>query len=113
MPEIPSPSLTVLEVISPNGSRSAINVVNTPFMIGRGKEGNNLPLDDQRISRQCAALLSEDGRYFLKDRGHRGGLFVNGEQITNRSLKRRSLASTCTRRPISRWGPRRGSPACT
>ncbi len=64
MPEVPPPSLTVLEVISPNSSRSAINVVSTPFLIGRGTEGNNLPLDDPRISRQCAALLSEGGRYF-------------------------------------------------
>ena len=36
MPEVPPPSLTVLEVTSPNSSTSAINVVQTPFFIGRG-----------------------------------------------------------------------------
>jgi serine phosphatase RsbU (regulator of sigma subunit) len=49
--------------------------------MGRGETGNHLQFADNRISRQCAAIISEDGSYRLEDRGHRRGVFVNGKKI--------------------------------
>ena len=71
----------VLEVISPDGARKYVRVTQTPFLIGRGAEtGNHLQLTDRRISRNCAAIVTEANRYYLEDRGARRGVFVNGEK---------------------------------
>ena len=77
----------VLEVISPDGARKYVRVAQTPFLIGRGAEtGNHLQLTDRRISRNCAAIVTEANRYYLEDRGQRRGIFVNGEKIESRPL---------------------------
>ncbi|MBZ5702534.1 MAG: SpoIIE family protein phosphatase [Acidobacteriia bacterium] len=76
-----------LEVISPDGARRFVRVTQSPFLIGRGGEtGNHLQLSDRRISRQCAAIVFEGGRFHLEDRGQRRGLFVNGKKIESRPL---------------------------
>jgi serine phosphatase RsbU (regulator of sigma subunit) len=71
-----------LEVIEPDRTRRSVPVAQSPFLIGRGAEaGNHLQLADMRISRNCAAVVYTDGEYHLEDRGHRHGIFVNGERI--------------------------------
>jgi serine phosphatase RsbU (regulator of sigma subunit) len=63
-------------------------VTQSPFLIGRGSEnGNHLQLEDQRISRRCAAIVREGDGYRLEDRGHRQGVFVNGEKVERRTLR--------------------------
>jgi len=62
-------------------------VAESPFFIGRGEAGNHLPIPDKRISRQCATIVSKDGRYYLEDRGHHSGVFVNGKTIGKEILK--------------------------
>ncbi|HYA63330.1 MAG TPA: SpoIIE family protein phosphatase [Candidatus Sulfotelmatobacter sp.] len=80
-------SEAVLEVISPDGARKYVRVTQTPFLIGRGAEtGNHLQLTDRRISRNCAAIVTEANRYYLEDRGQRRGIFVNGEKVESRPL---------------------------
>jgi sigma-B regulation protein RsbU (phosphoserine phosphatase) len=89
MPDTASMSLggAVLEVVSPDGARRYVRVAQTPFLIGRGAEtGNHLQLSDRRISRNCAALVTEAGRLYIEDRGQRRGLFVNGEKVESRLL---------------------------
>ena len=77
----------MLEVVSPDGARRYVRVTQTPFLIGRGAEtGNHLQLSDRRISRNCAAIVSEAGRLYIEDRGQRRGLFVNGEKVESRAL---------------------------
>jgi len=89
MAEISSiPPETVLEVISPDGARRFVRLTQTPFLIGRGAEtGNHLQLHDRRISRNCAAIVSEAGKLSIEDRGQRRGLFVNGEKVESRELQ--------------------------
>jgi sigma-B regulation protein RsbU (phosphoserine phosphatase) len=88
MHDLPPANETVLEVISPDRSRQFVRVTETPFLIGRGGEiGNHLQLTDRRISRLCAAIVSEGGRYHLEDRGQRTGVFVNGKKIEGRALE--------------------------
>jgi serine phosphatase RsbU (regulator of sigma subunit) len=77
----------ILEVALPNKAPESIAVAQTPFLIGRGREnGNHLVLDDPRISRSCAVIEEEFGDYFLKDRGHRSGIWVNGRRIGQKIL---------------------------
>lgn len=89
MPDTASISMggAVLEVVSPDGARKYVRVTQTPFLVGRGAEtGNHLQLSDRRISRNCAAIVSEAGRMYIEDRGQRRGLFVNGEKVESRAL---------------------------
>ena len=62
MPDVEAAGENTLEVISPDHSRRVVRITGSPFLIGRGDEtGNHLVLDDPRISRQCAAIISEAG----------------------------------------------------
>jgi phosphoserine phosphatase RsbU/P len=89
MPDtVPNLAETVLEVVSPDGARRYVRVTQMPFLIGRGAEtGNHLQLADRRISRNCAAIVTEAGKYYIEDRGQRRGLFVNGEKVESRELQ--------------------------
>ncbi len=87
MPDTLPVGESVLEVVSPDGARRYVRVTHMPFMIGRGAEtGNHLQLSDRRISRNCAAIVSEANRLYLEDRGQRRGLYVNGEKVESRAL---------------------------
>src|SRR5882672_7260815 len=78
----------VLEVLSNDGGKRYVRVTQTPFFIGRGAEtGNHLQLNDRRISRNCAAIVSEANKFYVEDRGQRRGLFVNGEKVESRELQ--------------------------
>lgn len=48
--------------------------------VGRGP-GNSLLLDDLKVSRHHATLLSERGRLTIVDAGSRNGTWVNDERI--------------------------------
>ena len=89
MPDtVPNLAETVLEVVSPDGARRYVRVTQMPFLIGRGAEtGNHLQLADRRISRNCAAIVTEATKYYIEDRGQRRGLFVNGEKTESRELQ--------------------------
>src|SRR4051812_28654813 len=91
---LPIATEIVLEVVSPDGGRRFVRLTQTPFLIGRGAEtGNHLQLSDRRISRTCAAIVSEANKLYIEDRGQRRGLFVNGEKIESRELQDRDLIS--------------------
>jgi sigma-B regulation protein RsbU (phosphoserine phosphatase) len=82
MPNSEAAGENTLEVISPDHSRRVVQISGSPFLIGRGDEsGNHLPLADPRISRQCAAIVSDVKGCLLKDLGYRRGIFVNGRKV--------------------------------
>jgi sigma-B regulation protein RsbU (phosphoserine phosphatase) len=88
MPNDPTTHETVLEVVFPGHPPQYVPVTQSPFLIGRGSEaGNHLQIDDRRISRNCAALVAEEGGYRLEDRGHRQGIFVNGVKAARKALQ--------------------------
>jgi sigma-B regulation protein RsbU (phosphoserine phosphatase) len=87
MRQDPSTKESVLEVVSPSRSRHLVTISESPFLIGRGETGNNLQLADTRISRQCAAIICEESSYRLEDRGHRRGIYVNGNKVDHHVLK--------------------------
>jgi serine phosphatase RsbU (regulator of sigma subunit)/pSer/pThr/pTyr-binding forkhead associated (FHA) protein len=88
MPDVEAIGENTLEVISPDHSRRVVRISGSPFLIGRedGTGKNHLQLDDPRISRQCAAIISDARGWLLEDRGHRGGVFVNGKKIDHHVL---------------------------
>ncbi|MGA9071911.1 MAG: SpoIIE family protein phosphatase [Terracidiphilus sp.] len=88
MPLNTTTSDIALEVVLPGVPHQFVLVTESPFLIGRGSEnGNHLRLEDQRISRRCAALVAEGSGYRLEDRGHRQGIFVNGEKVKHKTLE--------------------------
>jgi serine phosphatase RsbU (regulator of sigma subunit) len=88
MPDSSDFSEAVLEVLVPGGGRHMIRITHSPFLIGRGAEtGNDLQLPDRRISRQCAALVHAAGVFTVEDRGHRRGIYVNGEKAERQPLR--------------------------
>ena len=87
MPDNPASDKPVVEVISPENTRRSVSLTVSPFSIGRGEVGNQLAIPDRRISRNCAAILSEGSQHFLEDRGNQLGVFVNGERISKRTLQ--------------------------
>lgn len=93
MPNVPAAVEATLEVIAPDNTRHHVGVRESPFLIGRGEAGNHLPILDPRISRQCAAIVLEDGNYYLEDRGHRCGIFVNGQKIARKILEDRDVVT--------------------
>jgi sigma-B regulation protein RsbU (phosphoserine phosphatase) len=82
-----------IDVIAPDSARERVTVTQLPFLIGRGETGNDLPLPDPRISRQCAALVEAEGEFWLEDRGQRQGIFVNGKKIERKLLEDRDVIS--------------------
>ena len=87
MSDLPAVPKAGLELISPDGTHKLVRLTESPFCIGRGETGNHLQLADSRISRQCAAVLSQGDSWYLEDRGHRRGVFVGGKQIERCVLK--------------------------
>ncbi|MDE3108745.1 MAG: SpoIIE family protein phosphatase [Acidobacteriota bacterium] len=78
-----------LEVKAPDGSRKSVQVLELPFLMGRGSDtGNHLQLSDPRISRHCCAIVTGPEGLYLEDRGHHRGIFINGGKI-HRALLRR------------------------
>ncbi len=77
-----------LEVTSPDRTRTFVRVTEFPFLIGRGSDsGNHLQLADPRISRHCCAIVAESDGWYLEDRGHHRGLFVNGSKVQRARLR--------------------------
>jgi serine phosphatase RsbU (regulator of sigma subunit) len=87
MSDAPAIGEAFLEVSAPDASNRSVRIAQSPFLIGRGSgTGNHLQLSDSRISRSAAAIVF-DQRYYLEDRGQRGGVFLNGKQITKAALQ--------------------------
>jgi sigma-B regulation protein RsbU (phosphoserine phosphatase) len=88
MPEKSSKGEVGVEVIAPGGSRRFVRIEETPFLIGRsGETAKHLQLKDPRISRQCAAIVTDGEHYILEDRGQRHGIFINGAKISRQELQ--------------------------
>jgi len=87
MPNIEAAGENSLEVIAPDHTRRVVKITASPFLIGRGDEtGNHLALEDPRISRQCAAIVTDAKGCILEDRGYRRGLYVNGKKADHYRL---------------------------
>ena len=68
------------------GAGQVLSVAETPFTMGRHAT-NQLPIDDDSISRFHARFVCEDGNYFVEDLGSRNGTFLQGKRITRAEIK--------------------------
>jgi phosphoserine phosphatase RsbU/P len=59
----------------------------SPFTIGR-KIDKDLAIADQRVSRDHALIVAENGTFFVEDQGSKHGTFVNGERVERKALER-------------------------
>jgi serine phosphatase RsbU (regulator of sigma subunit) len=73
-----------LEVTDALGRR-IVPVSKAQFEIGR-RETNDLRLAGSEVSRDHAEIAVDNNRYILRDRNSRYGTYVNGEQVTERTL---------------------------
>ena len=78
-----------LEVTDALGRR-VIQIDKPVFSVGR-RSGNDLQLVGSDVSRDHAEIALDGGQYILRDRGSRYGTYVNGEAITEHSLKHGDL----------------------
>jgi sigma-B regulation protein RsbU (phosphoserine phosphatase) len=74
-----------LEINDGLGSR-IVPIDKPTIAIGRRNE-NDLRLTGSDVSRDHAEISQTNGDYVLRDRGSRYGTFVNGEQVSERSLR--------------------------
>jgi phosphoserine phosphatase RsbU/P len=82
MPE----NLPHLLVRDASGNEREVEIVRTPFTLGRQSD-NDLVLLDNRISRHHAQIIQNEQGYVIEDLGSRHGTYVNNERITNAPLK--------------------------
>jgi len=77
-----NPRLEVRDVL---GER-VITIDRLPFTVGR-RETNDLRLGGSEVSREHAEIVSDNGRYVLRDKESRYGTFVNGEPARECELR--------------------------
>ena len=73
---VPRESGPVLLLVNGSEQQSVV-VSQTPFTIGR-KADRNLAIPDTRVSREHAAIVYDNGGYYIVDQGGRTGVYVNG-----------------------------------
>lgn len=81
-----SGSLPRLLVRDATRNEREVEIIRTPFTLGRQSD-NDLVLLDSRISRHHAQILQSEEGYVIEDMGSRHGTYVNNEQITRAQLK--------------------------
>ena len=74
-----------LEYTDDSGKRCVVHVEDDPFLIGRST-GNHLALQSAEVSREHAAIVSNDGQFTIQDRKSRAGTFLNGDPIAEHTL---------------------------
>ncbi len=72
--------LALLHVLSAQGDEQIIQITRTPFQVGRAQP-SDLQLPGQRVSRQHARLLFEDGHVSLVDLNSSNGTLLEGTRL--------------------------------
>ncbi|MGE5325780.1 MAG: SpoIIE family protein phosphatase [Deltaproteobacteria bacterium] len=67
------------------GNEREVELVRTPFTLGRQSD-NDLVLLDSRISRHHAQVIQNEEGYAIEDLGSRHGTYINNERITAATL---------------------------
>jgi len=68
------------------GNQREVEIIRTPFTMGRQSD-SDLVLLDSRISRRHAQIVKTDSGYLIEDMGSRHGTAVNNERISSCPLK--------------------------
>ncbi len=84
--ETPLPGPAAIIVTTPAGNRYRVPIESLPFVIGRHAECQ-LVLRDNRISRNHARILADNGAYVIENLNSRRGILVNGEKVERATLR--------------------------
>src|ERR1041384_7577977 len=68
------------------GLRFEVPEAASPTVIGRDSSAD-VPVDDERISRQHARILRRRGQWLLEDLGSRNGILLGGRQVREARIK--------------------------
>ncbi len=83
------PSLSVIF----NGQKVPVN--KEEFVIGRGSKTADLPIKDGNISRRHAAVVLQNGSFYMKDLGSTNGIEFNGERVDSRRIEEGDVYQLC------------------
>ncbi len=83
------PSLSVIF----NGQK--FPVTKEEFVIGRGSKTADLPIKDGNISRRHAAIVLQNGAFYMKDLGSTNGIEYNGERVDSRRIEEGDVYQLC------------------
>jgi len=75
----------VFTIFEGPGAGRTFEVDDRPVTIGR-EEGRDVVLEDERVSRLHARIVSEEGRMLVTDEGSSNGTFVNGALVSEREI---------------------------
>ena len=76
-----------------NGQK--IPITKEEFVIGRGSKSADLPIKDGNISRRHAAVVFQNGAFFMKDLGSTNGIEFDGRRVDTRRIEDGDLYRLC------------------
>lgn len=76
-----------------NGQK--IPVTKDEFVVGRGSKSADLPIKDGNISRRHAAVVFQNGAFFMKDLGSTNGVEFDGRRVDTRRIEEGDLYRIC------------------
>ena len=76
-----------------NGQKVPVN--KEEFVIGRGSKTADLPIKDGNISRRHAAIVLQNGAFYMKDLGSTNGIEFNGERVDSRKIEEGDVYQLC------------------
>lgn len=72
-----------------------IPVTKDEFVIGRSAKAADLPIKDGNISRRHAAVVFQDGLFYIKDLGSTNGIEFQGRNIDSKSIDEGDIFRLC------------------
>lgn len=88
----PSGGLTMLYVIF-NGQKFPVQ--KEEFIIGRGTKTADLPIKDGNISRRHAAVIWQNGAWYMKDLGSTNGVEFQGRKVDGKRIEEGDVYQLC------------------
>jgi pSer/pThr/pTyr-binding forkhead associated (FHA) protein len=76
-----------------NGQKFPVN--KEEFVIGRGSKTADLPIKDGNISRRHAAIVLQNGAFYMKDLGSTNGIEFNGVRVDSRRIEEGDIYQLC------------------
>lgn len=76
-----------------NGQKIPIN--KDEWVIGRGQKSADLPIRDGNISRRHAAVVYQNGAYYLKDLGSTNGMEYQGRRFDSKRIEEGDVIRVC------------------
>jgi hypothetical protein len=76
-----------------NGQKFPVN--KEEFIIGRGAKTADLPIKDGNISRRHAAIIYQNGAYYMKDLGSTNGIEFQGRRVDGRRIEEGDVYQLC------------------